>query len=153
MKPLPILAVTLAVAGIPFMLPQDEQVDALQLKKMVEGLGYTTKFLSEDKGKEKFEFPTKTDGFDVPIAGELSASKNYIWLTVFLGPAGDDTAKHSALLKANQRVQPNFFYITDKNNLMLGIAVDNRSLNPAALKRIVDKLSADVGKTADVWNK
>lgn len=152
MKPLAI-----ALAGValitPLLIPQTEPLDAPALKALIDGLGYPTKNLSEEKGKEKYEFQIKTGGFNVPIAGEISASKNYIWFTVFLGEPPKDAGRHTALLKENQRVQPNFFYITEKGSLMLAVAVDNRGVTPAIVRRVTDKLSTDVGKTSSIWQR
>lgn len=150
MKVLPILALG-AAALTPAVFLQATVLEPADLQKMVDGMGYTTKMLNEEKGKEKFEFTIKAEGFDVPIAAEVSPSKNYVWFTVLLGKASEDGAKNTALLKENFKIQPDFFYITEKGNLMMGIAVDNRGVSPAVIKRVTDKLSEDVSKTSKVW--
>lgn len=123
------------------------------LKTLIEGMGYTTKALNEEKGKEKYEFTIKTEKFNVPIAAEVTASTNYIWFTAFLGADKDDAATHAALLKQNFKVQPTVFYVTDKGNLMAGVPVDNRGVTAAVIKRVTDKLADDISKTSDIWSK
>lgn len=127
-----------------------DKLTAATLRNMLQGMGYEVKVLNAAEGKEKYEVPLKSTSLDIPVAFEISASTNYVWLTVFLGE-NKSTTKHEALLKENFNVQPTFFYITTKNNLMAAEAVDNRALTPVALKRCVDKLVADVDKTAKVW--
>ncbi len=144
---------TLALTAIPTFAPQEgAQIDAPKLKEMITGLGYEVKTLNEEVGKEKYEFTVKTEGFDVPIAAEISPSKNYVWLTVFLGKAPEDSSpKMAGFVKRNFKIQPTMFYITDRGNLMLGFAMENRSLTAAVLRRTVTKLSADVTSTSDLW--
>lgn len=151
MKTLPFLIGGVAALTPALFLQTDGKADVAGLKKMVENMGYETKMLNSEVGKEKFEFKITKGGFDVPIGAEVSASGNYIWFTVFLGEAGNDTLKHSNLLKENAKIQPNFFYITSKGSLMLGVATDNRGITPTVVKRITDKLSDDVGGTSKVW--
>lgn len=134
---------------------QDDKLSAEQLKAMLEGLAYTVKTINSEVGKEKFEFPNTSEKYNVPIGAEISPSKNYIWLTVHLGqaPSADTTpaAKFEAMLKANASTQPNFFYITSKGNLMMAVAIDNRNVNAAVIKRNVDKLVGDVAKNDTIW--
>ena len=125
-------------------------LDPAGLKKLIEGLGYEVKDLNTDPGKEKFEFQTKTANFNVPVAAELSPSKNYVWLTINLG-TNSPTKKHEQLLKENANIQPSFFYITSKNNLMLAAPMDNREISAAILKRCLEKLINDVDKTSATW--
>jgi len=152
MKRLSMIALGGAIALTPSLVPQSDTIDAPKLKSMIEGLGYEVKEINKEVGKEKFEFTLRTEGFNVPVGAEISPSKNYIWFTVFLGKPPTDVAKHTALLKQNQKVQPNFFYITESaGNLMMGIGVDNRAVTAVVIKRVTDKLAADVGKTASDW--
>jgi hypothetical protein len=145
-----------AVAGgamFPVVFSQDDQITAPRLKEMVTNLGFEVKPLNEEPGKEKYEFTVKTSDFDVPIAAEISGSKNYVWLTVYLGDAPKaDSPKCHALLSRNFKVQPSQFYITEKGALMLGFAMENRGITPVVFKRTYTKLSDDVVKTADIWN-
>lgn len=147
----------LGLAGlslVPTVLTQEgQQLSALQLKDMITGLPYEVKALNEEPGKEKYEFKVTTGEFDVPIAAEISPSRNYIWLTVYLGDAPKpDSPKCHALLQRNFRVQPCQFYITERGALMLGMAMENRGVTPAILSRTIKKVSEDVAGTADVWN-
>ncbi|MFN8305657.1 MAG: hypothetical protein U0T79_02690 [Ferruginibacter sp.] len=148
----------LSMLFLALMLPsagkaQDcEPLVPLKLKNMLIGLGYTVKDLNTEEGKEKFEVNIKTASFNVPIGYEISPSKNFVWLTANLGKAKDETsASHFALLKQNSKVQPCFFYITDKGNLMMGLAVENRGITPAILRRHTDKFSSDVSNTSAYW--
>ena len=128
-------------------------LDAPKLKDMIVGLGYAVRALNETAGKEKYEFTVKTPEFDVPVAAELSGSKNYVWLTVFLGAAPKaDSPKCLSYLQRNFKIQPSQFYVTDKGNLMLGIVVDNRGIDSNVLRRVITKLSEDAVSTADLWN-
>ncbi len=123
------------------------QIDAASLKQMLSAMGYTLKDLNE----QKFEFTLQSSELEIPIGAEVSASKNFIWLTVNLGQ-NRTSLNHEALLKQNTITQPSFFYITRKNNLMMGVAMENRGLNPAVVRRIVEKLMHDVQDTRPVWD-
>lgn len=144
---------TVLLASMPALLQQEAgAIDAAGLKAMIVGLGYEAKSLNDEVGKEKYEFTVKTEGFDVPIAAEISPSKNYVWLTVFLGKAPEDSSpKMAGFVKRNFKIQPTMFYITDRGNLMMGFAMENRALNPAVMRRTITKLSADVSSTSDLW--
>lgn len=135
-----------AVAG-----GNQDKLNGASLKTMIEGLGYETKALNEEAGKEKYEFKINKAGFDIPIAAEVSPSTNYVWLTVFLG-AVKPTHKFEELLKQNTKIQPSQFYITSKGSLMVGIALDNRQINPAVLRRNIDKVSEDVSGSSTLWS-
>ena len=128
-------------------------INAGKLKELLTQLGHSTKDLVTTPGKEKYEVKVNSNGFDVPIGFEISPSTNYIWLTVFLGKASGDTASTYSLIKQNAKIQPAFFYITDSNNLMLGLPVDNRGLNTMHLKRYIDFIAGKVGTTKVYWNK
>ena len=129
-----------------------DPLTSAQLKEKLIQLGNEVKDISAAAGKDKFEVKYTTASLDVPVAYELSASKNFIWLTVFLGPAKADTSlTNAALLKQNFTIQPCQFYITAKGNLMMGLAIENRGLTNAILKRHSDKLVADVQATAFIW--
>ena len=55
-------------------------------------------------------------------------------------------------IRQNQKIQPTFFYVTDKDNLMLGIAMENRALDAAVMKRHIEKMTSDVGSSSAVWS-
>ena len=153
---LQILMITLGLCILSFTIQAQtcDPIDAKQLKTILEQLGYTVKDLVTTPGAEKYEVKTKTASFDVPVGYEISPSTNFIWLTVFLGPAKADTSlKNSALLRQNSAIQPCFFYITAKGNLMMGVAVENRGVTNAILRRHTEKLIADVSSTATYWQK
>ena len=143
---------TFSLAALPLVNQDAGQIDAAKLKEMITNLGYETKTLNEEVGKEKYEFTVKNDAFDIPIAAEISPSKNYVWLTVFLGTAPEDSSpKMAGFVKRNFKIQPSMFYITDKGNLMMGFAMENRALTPAIMRRTINKLQEDVTNSADLW--
>lgn len=147
-----LVAFSIGLAAAPNLQPQSETLNSAGLKSMLEGLGNEVKTLNADAGKEKYEATFTSGTFNVPVAFEISPSTNYIWLTVSLG-ADTATKDHQELLKQNAALQPSFFYITSKGNLMMGQHIDNRRVTPVIMKRTIDKLVADVAKSATVWQK
>lgn len=145
----------IAVAAFPVLAGaqgEAKELSVAELKTMVENMGYTTKELSKDTGK--FEFTITKEGLDIPIAAEVSGSKRYVWLTVFLGDFGklsDQEARAVKMLKQNFKIQPSQFYVTEKGNLMMAMPLDNRTINAAVLRRCTDKLSNDVSSTKELW--
>ena len=129
-----------------------DPLDARQLKTMLEQLGYTVKELSSEAGKEKFEVLHNKGGYDIPVAYEISASRNFVWLTAFLGnPKDENSITNASLLKQNFKIQPCQFYITEKGKLMMGLAVENRGLTNSILRRHTDKIVSDVSNTVSLW--
>lgn len=153
---------SLITAGIlltcTFILPGNlkaqncDPISRSKLKEMLVQLGHTVKDLETAPGKEKYEITITRDGFDVPVAYEISGSNNYIWLTVFLGkpPSGSDIL-NASLLKQNFKIQPCLFYITNKGNLLMGLPVDNRGINNALLRRYNEFIPARVVETKSFW--
>lgn len=149
------LAVVVAMtAGISIVGAQDEgAVEAPKLREMLVNLGYEVKDLNSKVGEEKYEFKLTKNDLDVPIAAEVSKSKNFIWLTAFLGEYTRQTPeKLEKILKANGSIQPCMFYLTSKDKLMIALAVDNRTLTPAVLRRRIDKIATDVATNQEVWD-
>lgn len=129
-----------------------DPIDATRLKEMLIQMGYTVKDIGTGVGKEKYQVDMNTGGFNVPLGYEISPSKNYIWLTVNLGKSKDSTSTVNAeLLKENGKIQPCQFYITSKGLLMMGLAVENRGLTAAILRRHTDKITGDVSGTSALW--
>lgn len=129
-----------------------DPIDALKLKDMLIQMGYTVKDIGTEVGKEKYQVDIKTSSFNVPLGYEISPSKNYIWLTANLGKPKDSTSTVNAdMLKQNGKIQPCQFYITSKGILMMGLAVENRGLTPAIMRRHTDKITADVSSTSTLW--
>jgi len=129
-----------------------DPLTAKQLKDMLTQMGYPVKDLNAEAGKEKYEVDLTTPNLNVPVALEISASGNFVWLTVFLGKPKDETSSvNAALLKQNFKIQPCQFYITDKGNLMMGLAVENRGLTTVIMRRHMEKLAADVSSTNSLW--
>ena len=156
-KTLICIAITAILICIVTPFSYAQSCDALtsaQLKEKLIQLGNEVKDLNSTEGKEKYEVKFTTPTLDVPVAFELSASKNFVWLTVFLGtPRADTSVMNAELLKQNFSIQPCQFYITSKGNLMMGLAIENRGLTNAIIKRHSDKLVADVASTASFWQK
>ena len=125
---------------------QTDRMDAESLKQMLTEMGYTV----TDLNPTKFAFVQRTTSLNIPIGAEISPSGNFVWLTVNLG-ASRPTLNFEELLKQNGQIQPNFFYITSKNNLMMAMAMENRALNQDVVRRIVEKIIKDVQATQPVW--
>ena len=119
---------------------------------MVKGLGYETKVINDKVGSEKLEFVVSTASLRIPMGAEISPSKRYIWLTASLGAAPTPEVSLE-LLKQNGKIQPTFFYVSSSNNLFVALAIENRVVDSALLKRNVDKFASDLDKTRDLWLK
>ena len=129
-------------------------ITRVQLKEKLEQMGFTVKTINEKAGEEKYEVTHQGAGFNVPLGYEISASTNFIWITAYLGKADTtNSTKAVNILKQNSSIQPSFFYITQKGNIMMAVAVENRGVTPAILRRHIDKLVADVSKTSDLWQQ
>jgi hypothetical protein len=126
-------------------------INQTKLKELLVQLGYTPKDIISTPGKEKYEIKLNRGGLDVPMGLEISASTNYIWLTVFLGKAPADSSKYFQFLKQNSKIQPALFYVTDSGNMMMGLPVDNRGINNALLKRYTEFIAGKVADTKDTW--
>jgi hypothetical protein len=146
---------TLAASGARVGAQEPDKMDSSQLKETLTELGYDTKVLNTEAGKEKFEFTEKTKDLTIPIGAEISPSKNYLWLTVNLGDKqfkdGNSYPKSGDLLRKNADIQPCFFYVTTKGHLMMGLALENRGLTNPWIRKCIEKLSADVSSTQALW--
>lgn len=143
-------AATLGVVLPSFQTPTETDYEGL--KGLITGLGYEVKETKLEKGGFTYEFVEKTEDFTVPILAEISESKRYIWLTVALGDPPKEVAKHTNLLKHNADIQPAFFYITSAGKLKVGLAIDNRGLTSAHLKRVVGLVVNGVTSTSADWS-
>jgi hypothetical protein len=152
MKILAPALITLALV-LPSAPQEPTTIDTPQLKALIEGLGYETKQIATnpEPGKEKYEFKITKSDLDVPLAAEVSPSKRYVWLTVFLGQPPTAVEKHTEMLKRNAKIQPCFFYITEKGNMMIGLPVENRQVTSAVMRRTVDLIVNAVVDTKSVW--
>lgn len=128
------------------------RLSADELKTMLTNLGHDLKQINKEADKEKWEFSVKTPGFNIPVGAEISPSKQFVWLTVSLG-AITDKQDLKELVRLNGRIQPTQAYLTAKDVLMMGFAIENRSVTPALMKNRIEKLTGDVEKSASVWNK
>lgn len=153
------LASVAAIAGLALLPalslslqdPAPAQLDLAGLKSLLTNMGHELKDLSETK----FETTIAEDGFDVPLAFEVSPSGRYVWVTAFPGKvpeAGLPAEQANALLRQNHSIQPAHFYITSNGSLMVAMAVENRALDAVIMRRVITKLAADVATTADAWS-
>jgi hypothetical protein len=144
----------LAIAGLFAIQTEDKALSGAEVKAMLQNMGYETKDLNTEAGKEKVEFMVNKGGYDVWMASEVSPSKRFVWLTSFLGDASKITGFDSRapkILQKNFNIQPSQFYTTDKGNFYMAIAVDNRNVTPAVMKWRIEKLAEDVASSADLW--
>jgi hypothetical protein len=125
-----------------------------QLRSMLVNMGFTVKDLNTTPGSEQIEIKNTTSGLDIYLLCEVSASKNFVWLTALLN--SDSTSYQSRtndLLKQNGIVQPAQFYITKTGSLKFGLAAENRGMNAAILRRHIDMVSSNIAKTRAFWEK
>jgi hypothetical protein len=126
----------------------------MRLRNILVELGYEVKDIVRDAGKEKFSISLAKAGLNVPIGYEISASGNYIWLTVNLGkPVADSASQALSLVKQNESIQPCFFYITKSGTLMMGLPIENRGVTNALIRRLSDFISDRVGETKNLWQR
>ena len=144
-------ALAAAVVAFAPMTAAADPLTYAELKAMVEGMGHVTKDISTTPGEEKFELIVATDQFDVPLGFDVSKSKRFIWCTAFLGKSTLDGEGALALLKRLGGVQPTSFWMTENDDLKVGLAIDNRDVTPAHLKYVIEKVAKDVVSMVDVW--
>jgi len=125
---------------------------AADLKRMLGELGYEVKDLSVIVDKEKFEIKVLLPTLNVPMGVELSGNKNNIWFTATLGKAFEETSpKNLALLKRNAIIQPAQFYVSERGNLMMAVAIENKGVTNASLKKASDMLATKVFENKIYW--
>lgn len=150
------LIAVVAIPGAATAQSEDKALTGPEIRTMIKNMGYEPKDLNTEEGKEKYEILLVKDGLDVPIAFEVSESKRYIWLTVFFGEVAKVTefnARAPKLLHQNFKIQPCFFYTTDKGNFMMALAVDNRNATSTILRQRIEKITADVVATYEFWKE
>lgn len=145
-----LMAISLALVG--FMGQSAEPITRKQLREKLVELGYEVEDLVKDEGKEKYSVVFVKNDLNIPVGFEISPSGNYVWLTVNLGE-GPTTgnSKTLDLLKQNAKIQPTFFYITEKGLLMAALAVENRGITNAVLKTRAETISTNVGGSKAIW--
>lgn len=144
---------SLALAAFAVAAPLTAFADPLDyagLKKMVTDMGFTPNELPSDNSPI-FEVTVVTEGFNVPIAFEVSRSGRYVWARANLGKPEISGDKALALLKKNSELQPDMFWVTSSGTLLLGMPIDNRDITPAHLRFVLDKIAADVGASSSLW--
>jgi hypothetical protein len=137
-----------AMIGAP-LASAEPPLEFAQLKTMISGMGYTAKDLPGDTPKFYIDFATAT--FNIPTGFEISKSGRYIWVTANLGVSKLNGDLALQALHKIGGIQPTSFWLTEKNNLMIGFAIDNRDVTPAHLKFVLEKFSADIDNTASLW--
>lgn len=143
--------ISVAIPAIVGFGLQQGQIDRKQLRGMLVQLGYEVKDLDATAGKEKFSFIVERSGLNIPVAAEISANGNFIWLTVFCkdgAPTGDKAVN---LLKKNADIQPSQFYVTKSNKIMMGLAIENHDVTNGSLRSRAEKIVDDVVNTKEVW--
>ena len=124
-------------------------VTVSQLRKIVEGLGYETRD-GTGKGSPSFEFTVNEDDLDIHILAEESESTNYIWLKLAfdtLKPGQDG----KTFLSQTAAIQPAHFYLYDDGTLGMALAVENREITPALVRRGIDILVDGAISTKAYW--
>jgi hypothetical protein len=162
MKSIPVFlaGLTLGVAVFASLAPVPQgELRPGSLQPLLAGLGYEPK----ETAPGLWEVVATKDGLDIPIAVGLSESGRKLWMTVYLGEL-DEKAKTDAprlleLLRKNYEIQPTHFFLTkgtaveSPDALKMGLAIDNRGISAASLKREVDKMVDDVLGSRPLWQK
>lgn len=126
----------------------DDRWETPRLKQCLEELGYEPTEINE----KKWEIKLAKGNYNIPVATELSASGNYIWLTARLADSPSDE-KAGRLLRRNAKIQPSQFYVSDKGSLLIGLTCDNRAMTNAVFRKALDKLTDDIVASAEDWGK
>ncbi len=143
----------IAAAGMAAALALPAGADPLsygQLKQMVANMGYTP--LEAGADAKLFEITLTTASFNVPIGFEVTGSGRYVWARTTLGQFDLSDEAAVDLLKSNSTTQPVMFWITSSNQLVVGMAIDNRDITPEHLRFVMDKIASTVDQTAPIWN-
>lgn len=148
-----VTAIALAAMMIEAPLAAADPLTPEQLKTMVANMGYTPKDLESTDGSpvNKFEIQLATSSFNVPVGVEITKSTRFIWCTASLGDSKLTPEQALEVLKNGSSIQPTSMWITSKGQLMIGMPIDNREVTPAYLKFVFEKVAADVGATAHLW--
>lgn len=139
-------------AGTLMAFPLSAAADPLnheQLTSMIKNMGYEAKEIG--KTTPKLEITLTTPQFNVPAGIEITPSGRFIWITANLGESKLDGDKALQLLKRSKEWQPTQYWITDSNTLTVGLALNNIEIKPENMKFALEKLGADVAKSADLW--
>ena len=137
------------VAAIPAIA---DPLDHAGLKTMLTGLGYTPKETGVAPAQWR-EINVTTASVNVPVGLEVSGSGRFVWARATLGDVGLTGEQALQALQSNASTQPVMFWLTSKNQLVIGMAIDNRDVTPEQLRFAIDKIAMDVNNTAPIWNK
>lgn len=150
--PSALVCVMLFLTALPSLAQDCSPITRSQLKEMLKQLGYEVKDIVTTPGKEKYEVIHTKSGYTVPVGYEISASTNFVWLTVNLGNKPDEySSKNSRLIRQNGIIQPCFFYTTEGGALMMGFPLENRGLTNTILRNKTDFITDKVVETSDLW--
>jgi hypothetical protein len=162
MKGIPVFLAGLALGSTFLMQPLNQgELTPNSIPPLLAGLGFEPK----ESGPGTWDITSTRGGLDVPIAVALSKSGRKLWMTVFLTELDDKTRADAPrlleLLRKNFETQPGHFFVVKdaptsgpvKDSLKMAIALDNRGITPADLKREIDKLSDDVVGSRALWEK
>lgn len=129
-----------------------DAINSTQLKQILVNMGLSPKSINDPGAADKFEIANTFGGLNIPVATEVSPSGNYIWFTVNLGKAPADSATRAMqLLRQNASIQPCQFYVTAKGALMIGMAMENRGITSAVLRRTLDMVLNRVVDSKNYW--
>ena len=129
-----------------------DPLDHAGLKTMLTGMGYTPKETGVAPA-QLLEINVTTASFNVPVGLEVSGSGRFVWARATLGDVGLTGEQALQALQSNASTQPVMFWLTSKNQLVIGMAIDNRDVTPEQLRFAIDKIAVDVNNTAPIWNK
>jgi hypothetical protein len=129
-----------------------EPLDHAKLKTMLTGMGYTPKETGVAPS-QLLEVSITTASFNVPVGLEVSGSGRFVWARATLGDVNLTGEQALEALRSNANTQPVMFWLTSKNQLVIGMAIDNRDITPEQLRFALDKIAVDVTNTAPIWNK
>lgn len=139
----------MVVAAMPAMA---DPLDHAGLKAMLVGMGYTPTETGTAPS-QLLEISVTTPSFKVPVGLEVSGSGRFVWARATLGDVGLTGEQALQALQSNANTQPVMFWLTSKNQLVMGMAIDNRDVTPEQLRFAIDKIALDVNNTAPIWNK
>ena len=125
------------------------QLSADDLSTMTQALGYTT-----TKNDKSVTINYDEDNWKMSIDVDLSTDKTKVWLITYLvkTPFKYDSDDYQKLLKANNDIGPCAFCLSD-TWLTMDLALDNRNVTPAIMRREINYIVKQVKTTESTWTK
>lgn len=134
---------------------QPGAIDTKQLRSYIEEMGLRPTVVRSTPGDEMFEYVVTRGSVSVYVDAEVSSSKNYVWLSSVLGKCSNATLANSAKLQAflrnNFKYQPCNLALSDRNQLEICVAIDNRSLSSTWFRNVANKLADAAFATRSDW--